>query len=238
MVGPVLAAVAVVWLLACAGTAAAQDCAGEAAAMQERIATLPVDSARREADVLAQAAAAFADLDNESACRRAVAEAQRVLEQPRQPTATASTTPPAAGEPPSAGPTVAESAAAVGAPPAADGSQPPSASAKPEPTAVFFGIGAATLDAEARRVLTPLAKRASTENLKVRLRGFTDSTGSRELNLALSRKRVESVAAAFEKAGVPEDRITAEWEGVDPALPEQSNRSAEKSRRVEIEFAR
>jgi len=238
MARPMMAAAAAFSLLACAGAVKAQDCAGEANAMQQRLSTMPAEAARREAGVLAQAAAAFADLDNESACRRALAEAQRVIEQPRPPAATAATAPSPAMETPAPAAASAGSGAAAEAPLASAGSRPPPVSTVPEPTAVYFGIGASSLDAAARRAITPLAERAAADGLQVRLRGFTDSTGSRELNLALSRKRVESVAAAFKKAGVPGDRIAMDWEGIDPALPDQSNRSAEKSRRVEIELAR
>ena len=208
--------------------------------MQARLATMPADAARREADVLAQAASAFADLDNDNACRRALAEAQRALDQPRPPAAATATanTARSAGETPTAGAATAEPGTKAEMPAASSGSTPQPVATVPPPTAVFFGSGASALDADARRVIAPLAKEAAAEKLKVRLRGFTDSTGSRELNLALSRKRVESVAAAFKKAGVPGDRIAMDWEGIDPALPDQSNRSAEKSRRVEIELAR
>lgn len=210
--------------------------------MQERLATMPADPARREADVLAQAAGAFAELDNDNACRRALAEAQRVLDQPRPPAAAAATatanTPRPASEAPAAGAATIESGTKAETPAASSGSTPQPIATVPPPTAVYFGSGASALDADAHRVIAPLAKQAAAEKLKVRLRGFTDSTGSRALNLALSRKRVESVAAAFKKAGVPGDRIAMDWEGIDPALPDQSNRSAEKSRRVEIDLAR
>src|SRR3546814_6912022 len=65
-------------------TALAQDCAKDAAALEQRLAEADADpAARREADVLAQAARAFAELENLDACRKALAEAQRVIEQPR-----------------------------------------------------------------------------------------------------------------------------------------------------------
>ena len=235
MARPVTAAAAFLSLAVfAAAPASAQDCAAEAQAMSRRLADMPPDGPRREADVLTQAAGAFADLDNQDACRRALEEAKHVLEQPRAPSATASSPAGSSTAPAASAPTVVPPPAVT--PPAA--APVPPAAALPEPTAVYFGVGASALDSEARGTAKPLAERAAADGLGVQLRGFTDSTGSRALNLALSRKRVESVAAAFAKAGVPAERISKDWEGIDPALPDKSDRSVEKSRRVEIELVR
>lgn len=231
MVRPVTVAALLTLAVFAAAPASAQDCAAEAQAMSRRLAEMPVDGRRREADILTQAAGAFADLDNQDACRRALEEAKHVLEQPRTPPAPVATA--SQAESPGA-PAVSVSKVA---PPAATTPAAPVAKL-PQATAVYFGVGASALDSEARDTIKPLAERAAADGLGVRLRGFTDSTGSRALNLALSRKRVESVAGAFAKAGVPDARIAKDWEGIDPALPEKSDRSVEKSRRVEIELVR
>src|SRR3546814_10252021 len=83
------------------------------------------------------------------------------------------------------------------------------------------------------------AESAASEGVRVKLKGFTDASGSRELNQALSRKRVETVAAAFRKRGVPAARIDMDWQGVDPESPDSgTGAAARKSRRVEIELVR
>ncbi|MFN4087685.1 MAG: OmpA family protein [Alphaproteobacteria bacterium] len=193
--------------------------------------------------MLTQAAQAFADLDNRDACRKALAEAQRVLDAPRPTPAPAPTV---AGRPeqptsPQAVPPEPGSAATASAPAeTAPRSEPPPAEAPlPAATAVYFAVGAASLDQAARRTLAPLAEQAARDGLGVRLRGFTDATGSRELNLTLSRKRVESVATAFAAERVPAARIEKDWFGIDPAAPDSGDPEAgRKSRRVEIELVR
>src|SRR5690606_40977148 len=96
---------------------AAQECAQEAAALTEQLPSLQIaPAAKREVDVLTQAARAFAELENAEACRKALAEARRVVETP----------PPAETAAPGA-PTGPAEAPAAGAPAAA----PPQPADKP-----------------------------------------------------------------------------------------------------------
>ncbi len=217
---------------------AAQECAQEAALLMEQLPSLELaPAAKREVDVLTQAARAFAELENAEACRKALAEARRVVE-----------TPPAVATPPAAQAAVPDTTSGPAEAPASAAAEPvpqrpvdePAAPSLPAPAAVYFGVGESAVDAEAHKIIAPLVDAARASAAQVKLRGFTDATGSRELNLALSRKRVENVANQFTRGGVAADRIDMDWQGVDPALKASgSNRTAaQESRRVEIELVR
>lgn len=72
-------------------------------------------------------------------------------------------------------------------------------------------------------------------DLKVRIEGHTDSQGSDEVNLRISRQRAEAVREALAKRGVLAERVTAEGKG--SALPIADNATPEgrsSNRRVEV----
>ncbi len=74
--------------------------------------------------------------------------------------------------------------------------------------------------------------------INLRIEGYTDSTGSDELNQRLSRERAESVRGFLEKQGVAAGRMTAV--GYGPKFPVADNATPEgraKNRRVEIVLA-
>lgn len=65
--------------------------------------------------------------------------------------------------------------------------------------------------------------------------GYTDSTGSHDLNMRLSQQRADSVASSLITQGVDASRIRTS--GMGPANPIASNSTAEgkaQNRRVEI----
>ena len=69
----------------------------------------------------------------------------------------------------------------------------------------------------------------------VNVLGYTDSTGSNDLNMRLSQQRADSVASALITQGVAANRI--QTRGMGPANPIASNSTAEgkaQNRRVEI----
>ncbi|HHO8887846.1 TPA: OmpA family protein, partial [Klebsiella pneumoniae] len=69
----------------------------------------------------------------------------------------------------------------------------------------------------------------------VNVLGFTDSTGSQDLNMRLSQQRADSVASALITQGVAANRIRTQ--GMGPSNPIASNSTAEgkaQNRRVEI----
>ncbi|HBT3944157.1 TPA: OmpA family protein [Klebsiella pneumoniae] len=73
------------------------------------------------------------------------------------------------------------------------------------------------------------------EKTAVNVVGYTDSTGSKDLNMRLSQQRADSVASALITQGVAANRIRTT--GMGPANPIASNSTAEgkaQNRRVEI----
>ena len=68
------------------------------------------------------------------------------------------------------------------------------------------------------------------------LAGFTDSVGSEEYNLGLSRRRAESAAAyLMNNANVDEDRIVLQWFGkLNPVAGNDTAEGRSMNRRVEI----
>ena len=76
----------------------------------------------------------------------------------------------------------------------------------------------------------------STPDSYVILAGFTDSVGSEEYNLGLSRRRAESAAAyLINNANVDEDRIVMDWFGkLNPVAGNDTSEGRRMNRRVEI----
>jgi len=69
---------------------------------------------------------------------------------------------------------------------------------------VTFAFNKATLDNEARVALDLIAqKAASMPRAVVELQGFTDKVGSKDYNLALSRRRAEAVARYLVRQNIP-----------------------------------
>ena len=68
------------------------------------------------------------------------------------------------------------------------------------------------------------------------LAGFTDSVGSEEYNLGLSRRRAEGVAAyLMNNANVAEDRIVMQWFGkLNPVAGNDTAEGRSMNRRVEV----
>jgi OOP family OmpA-OmpF porin len=71
--------------------------------------------------------------------------------------------------------------------------------------------------------------------LRVEVQGYTDATGKKATNVALSRDRAEAVRAYFVEHGIPADHLTAT--GFGPDKPAASNRTAKgraQNRRIEF----
>lgn len=101
---------------------------------------------------------------------------------------------------------------------------------------VLFEVGKAELRSSAQRTITDLAAfmRQNPER-SVEVTGFTDSTGSVELNQELSENRAEAVRRALVAQGINPQRIVTR--GLGPALPVASNNTSggrQQNRRVEI----
>jgi len=72
-----------------------------------------------------------------------------------------------------------------------------------------------------------------------KMAGFTDSVGSREYNLSLSRRRVQSVGNYLKKNfGIPGSQIVMHWFGKENPIASNDNEEGRaKNRRVEVAIA-
>jgi len=101
---------------------------------------------------------------------------------------------------------------------------------------VLFETGRSELRPGASRTVDQLAafmQRNPTRSVEVT--GFTDSTGSVELNQALSERRADAVRSALVLRGIDPQRVITK--GLGPALPVASNNTQagrQQNRRVEI----
>ncbi|MBS1129857.1 MAG: OmpA/MotB [Proteobacteria bacterium] len=104
---------------------------------------------------------------------------------------------------------------------------------------VEFEVGSATLTPAGRVILDEMyaaIKQVGTP--KVQVIGHTDSSGSRQANIALSLSRANSVRSYLIEKGLPADGLTAVGSG--PDQPVGSNNSSEgraKNRRIEFKLA-
>jgi outer membrane protein OmpA-like peptidoglycan-associated protein len=101
---------------------------------------------------------------------------------------------------------------------------------------LLFDAGGATLQPGAQRALDNLSQFLTKyPDRDIAIEGFTDSTGSKDLNQQLSEKRAWAVKAALVARGVQSTRIDAR--GYGPSFPVASNDTPtgrQLNRRVEI----
>jgi len=102
---------------------------------------------------------------------------------------------------------------------------------------VLFASGKSALFPAAKNRLQQVANVLGQQdsNAKVRVEGYTDSTGSTDLNSRLSQARADTVRDFLASHGIASDRVTAV--GMGPDSPVASNATAEgraNNRRVEI----
>jgi outer membrane protein OmpA-like peptidoglycan-associated protein len=86
---------------------------------------------------------------------------------------------------------------------------------------VQFALGSATLSPEQRQrmqVFAEALRRPQLSNMRFRIEGHTDSTGSRASNMVLSRERAEAVADFLKSQGVPASRLDVRGYGYDRPL--------------------
>ena len=99
-----------------------------------------------------------------------------------------------------------------------------------------FRLNSAELTAEARSLAGRIAEAVSHASLagrRFRIEGHTDSSGSDAYNLALSRRRAESVYDFLVLRGAPVERLSAEGYGEMRPLP-GTTPSDPRNRRVEV----
>ena len=102
---------------------------------------------------------------------------------------------------------------------------------------ILFDFGSAALGMEYHAELDKVSEYLqSNPNSYAVLAGFTDSVGSDEYNLGLSRRRAESAAAyLMNNANIDEDRIVLQWFGkLNPVAGNDTAEGRSMNRRVEI----
>ncbi|MNI56457.1 putative lipoprotein YiaD precursor [compost metagenome] len=98
-----------------------------------------------------------------------------------------------------------------------------------------FDLSKATIRPTSYATLNKVAELLIEKNFSLKLAGHTDNTGSRELNMRLSKERAESVKAYLVSQGANASRIEAT--GYGPDQPIASNKNAagrQQNRRVEF----
>ena len=104
------------------------------------------------------------------------------------------------------------------------------------PAPLIFPFDSDVLATDARENLTRIALQLRELGIdRVMVRGHTDNVGTREYNLALSKRRADAVAAMLGEGGYPFDRIDSK--GLGFSLPIADNATVEgraKNRRVVI----
>ncbi len=100
----------------------------------------------------------------------------------------------------------------------------------------LFATDQATLAPSARESLDRLlSERADRMYSQVTVTGFTDSVGSDDYNLALSKRRAESVAAYLKAHGLKTDSLTVSGRGkADPVASNTTPEGRANNRRVEV----
>lgn len=99
-----------------------------------------------------------------------------------------------------------------------------------------FDNGASTLSADGRKVTNDLAAQlAAHPDAKIRVEGFTDATGDRDANQALSLQRADEIKRAIMQKGIAADRIETTGQGAgSPIAPNDSSGGRAANRRIEV----
>jgi outer membrane protein OmpA-like peptidoglycan-associated protein len=101
---------------------------------------------------------------------------------------------------------------------------------------IFFASGSSALDKQSSDQVGIIANiMKAYPDIKILLRGHTDSTGSASVNRKLSKARADSVMKALASGGIEASRMSTK--GVGPAEPVESNDTADgrrMNRRIDI----
>ena len=108
-----------------------------------------------------------------------------------------------------------------------------------ERNVINFTTGSASIDPSSRRILDALASVAlRCDRFSIEVAGHTDSQGAHDLNMELSARRAEAVAAYLASQGVARARLSARGYGA--GRPRASNATPEgqaANRRIEFNVA-
>ncbi len=104
---------------------------------------------------------------------------------------------------------------------------------------VLFDTNGDTLKPGADELVSRLSQFLQNHaDIKLRIEGHTDSTGSDSYNEALSERRAQAVATALESRGIPAERIQAVGRGKSaPVATNDTSAGRQQNRRVEIIFS-
>jgi len=100
---------------------------------------------------------------------------------------------------------------------------------------VLFASGKSALLPGAQQSLDQVAEALKNQDNKVLVEGHTDSRGSEETNMLLSKSRADAVGNYLVSRGVPQERVSTQ--GLGPSRPVADNNTPEgraNNRRVEI----
>jgi len=99
---------------------------------------------------------------------------------------------------------------------------------------VFFEFDKSVLTNEGRKVVEQAAA-AFKSGTNVVIAGYTDRAGTVQYNLALSKRRADTVRATLVRTGVPASAISENWHGEEnPRVPTADGVREPQNRRVEI----
>jgi len=128
--------------------------------------------------------------------------------------------------------------------PAAPPPAPVAAPAAPPPAAmapakqmfiVFFEFDKSSLTPDGRKVVDAAAAAFKSGKSNVAVAGYTDLAGTAQYNMALSKRRADTVKAALVRDGVPASAIDESWHGKqNPRVPTADGVREPQNRRVEI----
>ena len=100
---------------------------------------------------------------------------------------------------------------------------------------VFFEFDKSTLTADGKNVVDAAAAAFRSGKSNVAIAGYTDAAGSQSYNLALSKRRADTVKAALERDGVPASAINESYHGKEnQRVPTADGVREPQNRRVEI----
>jgi outer membrane protein OmpA-like peptidoglycan-associated protein/opacity protein-like surface antigen len=101
---------------------------------------------------------------------------------------------------------------------------------------VVFKTGSANITPESEDILTKAFNTLDqNRDISVEIRGYTDITGSRGLNMRLSQKRADAVKVWLVQRGILASRIKAKGYGPDnPIAPNTTPEGRQKNRRIEF----
>ena len=101
---------------------------------------------------------------------------------------------------------------------------------------VHFDFDKSTIRADAKPVLDEAVETLKGEgNVRVVVGGYTDSVGSDQYNMKLSRRRADAVRTYLVSGGIPASRISVEAHGEgDPVATNETDDGRAQNRRVEL----